>query len=79
MGEKKYNTLAILAIIFAFLFPLAGIILGIIALNQIKKTGEKGKGLAIAAIILPIVMIILVGIVWAIINSIMRVRIPSFP
>jgi len=33
-------------------FPLLtlGLIFGIVALNQIKKTGQKGKGLAIAAI-----------------------------
>ena len=50
--------------------PLLGLIFGIIALVQIKKSGEKGKGLAIAAIILPFVMIILVGIVWAVVGGI---------
>ncbi|MDO8528628.1 MAG: DUF4190 domain-containing protein [Nanoarchaeota archaeon] len=72
MVEKKYNIFSVLAIIFAFLFPLAGIIFGVIALKQIKKTKEKGRGLAITAIVLPIIMIILVGIVWAIVQSIMR-------
>ena len=35
---EKYNTLSILAIIFTFVFYPAGLILGIIALSQIKKT-----------------------------------------
>jgi hypothetical protein len=43
----KTNLVAILSLVFAFLFPLAGLILGIVALNQIKKTGEEGRVIAI--------------------------------
>jgi hypothetical protein len=46
------NTLAILALIFAFLFPIAGVICGHIARSQIKRTGEGGDGLALAGLIL---------------------------
>ena len=58
--QQKTNTLAILALVFAFIFAPAGLILGIVAKNQIKKTGENGKGLATAAIIISIIPIVLV-------------------
>jgi peptidyl-prolyl cis-trans isomerase B (cyclophilin B) len=57
--SEKTNVLAIIALICAFFFPLIGLILGFVAKNQIKKTGEKGKGLATAAIIISIVSIVL--------------------
>ena len=37
---------------FLVLFGLAGIITGFIGMNQIKRTNEKGRGMAIAGIIL---------------------------
>ncbi|MFF2050227.1 DUF4190 domain-containing protein [Leifsonia sp. NPDC058194] len=46
------NVLAIIALVGAFVFPLAGVICGHIALSQIKRTGEKGNGLAIAGLVL---------------------------
>ncbi len=53
--EEKTNVLAILSLIFAFLFPPLGLIFGIIALVQISKDPfQKGKGLAIAGIIISI-------------------------
>jgi len=59
-AQQKYNLLAILSIILAFIIYPVGLVLAIIALVQIKKTGEKGKLLAILAIILP-------GIIYAIV------------
>lgn len=50
--ESKTNVLAIIALIAAFVFPLAGIIVGHIALSQIKRTGEGGHGLALWGTIL---------------------------
>ncbi len=35
----------------AFVFPVGGIIAGVVALAQIKRTGEKGRGLAITGIV----------------------------
>ena len=49
--EGEYNKLSISAIIFAIFFAPVGLILGIIALSQIKKTNEKGRGLAIVSIV----------------------------
>ncbi|MBX0301037.1 DUF4190 domain-containing protein [Cryobacterium sp. 1639] len=51
-GGDKYNVLAIISLVSAFFVSLAAIICGHIALNQIKKTGEKGRGLAIAGLVL---------------------------
>ncbi|MFJ3958628.1 DUF4190 domain-containing protein [Arthrobacter sp. NPDC090010] len=45
------NTLAIISLISAFFISLLGVILGFVALSQIKRTGEGGRGLAIAGII----------------------------
>lgn len=50
--NNKTNVLAIVSFIFSFLIWPIGLILGIIALVQINKKNEGGKGLAIAAIIL---------------------------
>lgn len=65
----KTSGLAIAALILVFIPGLTwiGLILGIVALVSIKKSGDKGKGLAIAAIILSIVfMLISVAAVWAV-------------
>lgn len=48
----RTNTLAIIALIAAFVFAPAGIICGHIALSQIKRTGEGGQGLALWGTIL---------------------------
>jgi Domain of unknown function (DUF4190) len=48
---RPTNTLAILALVFAFVAAPAGLIMGIIARRQIQRTGEEGAGLALAGII----------------------------
>ncbi len=71
MGEENgYNTLAILALVFTFLFFPVGFILGIISLSQIKKTHEKGEWMAIVSIVIGsifflfFILMILIGIAW---------------
>jgi hypothetical protein len=44
------NTMAILALVFAFIFAPASIVLGHIAKKQIRQTGEQGDGLATAGL-----------------------------
>jgi hypothetical protein len=53
-AEPKTNGLAIGGFIVAFIFGLIGLILSIVALNQINASNgtQKGKGLAIAGIII---------------------------
>ncbi|HEX6499634.1 MAG TPA: DUF4190 domain-containing protein [Micromonosporaceae bacterium] len=46
------NTMAILALIFAFVFSPLGIVFGHIAKKQIKERGEQGDGLATWGLIL---------------------------
>ncbi|WP_439565241.1 DUF4190 domain-containing protein [Microcella sp.] len=48
----KTNTLAIVSLVLAFFISLGAVITGHIALSQIKKTGENGRGLAIAGLVL---------------------------
>ena len=62
---EKWNILSIIAFIIVFFgFSLISIILGFIGLNQIKKTGERGRGLAIWAIVLCFVSIVIGIIFW---------------
>ncbi|MBA2415757.1 MAG: DUF4190 domain-containing protein [Geodermatophilaceae bacterium] len=65
--SRGTNTMAILAIVFAFVFSPLGIVFGFIARNQIKQTGEDGAGLALAGIIIGAVAITLavIGIIVA--------------
>ena len=48
----KTNVLAIVSLVLAFFISLGAVICGHIALSQIKKTGESGRGLAIAGLVL---------------------------
>src|SRR3712207_711248 len=49
--RRPTNTMAILALVMAFVFAPAGLVLGVIARKQIRETGEEGDGLALAGII----------------------------
>jgi hypothetical protein len=49
--RRPTNTMAILALVMAFVFAPAGLVLGIVARRQIRETGEEGDGLALAGII----------------------------
>ncbi|GAA4147887.1 DUF4190 domain-containing protein [Leifsonia shinshuensis] len=51
-AQPGYNTMSIVAFILAFFVSIVGIILGFVALSQIKRTGEQGRGLALAAVII---------------------------
>ncbi|GAA2701530.1 DUF4190 domain-containing protein [Actinoplanes palleronii] len=60
----RTNGFAIASLIFGILGGLLGIVFGLIALGQIPKRGDRGKGLAIAGLSLSIAWIVLiVGIV----------------
>ncbi len=56
-GQQPYqpvaaptNTMAILSLVFAFVFAPAGIVMGHVAKKQISTTGESGDGLATAGL-----------------------------
>lgn len=46
------NTFAVIAVILAFIQPIAGIIFGHMAMGQIKRNGDSGRGLALTGLIL---------------------------
>jgi hypothetical protein len=46
------NTMAVLSLVLAFLFPPAGVVVGLVARSQLKRSNEQGDGLATAGIIL---------------------------
>ncbi|MDQ1128436.1 hypothetical protein QE381_000564 [Microbacterium sp. SORGH_AS 888] len=50
--SQKTNVMAILSLVFAFVFAILGVVFGHIALGQIKRTGEQGRGLAIAGLVI---------------------------
>lgn len=50
-GTGRTNTMAILALVFGLGGGLLGIVFGHMALSQIRRTGEQGRGLAIAGLI----------------------------
>ncbi len=47
-AQRPTETMAILAIIFAFVFPILGIVFGIIGRRNVDRTGNNGRGLATA-------------------------------
>jgi len=49
---KNTNAVAMVAIVMVFFNPLAGLILGHIALIQIKRTGENGRTSALVAAVI---------------------------
>lgn len=65
-AQMGTNTLAILALVFAFVCAPAGIVMGAIARKQIQRTGEQGMGLATAGLVLGIVFTAIAAI-WVII------------
>jgi hypothetical protein len=59
------NVMAILALVFAFIFAPLGIVFGAVAKRQIRQTGEQGAGLAKAGFWLGIVFTVL-SILWVV-------------
>jgi hypothetical protein len=56
---QKTNTMAILGLVFAFVFTPLGIIFSAIGLKQIKERREGGRGIALAGLILSIVFLVI--------------------
>lgn len=69
VAAQKTNVLAIVSLVSSFFISILGIILGFVALSQIKKTGESGRGLAIAGIIIGFAAFV-IGIIAVIISII---------
>lgn len=57
-GKPKFESIAIVAFVFSFLIGIVGLVLGIVALNRIKRRGTRGRGLAISSIVISIVLVL---------------------
>ena len=55
---RPTNALAIASLVCAFLFAPLGIVFGYLSLSQIKRSGEDGRGLAIAGLVIGYVVTI---------------------
>ncbi|KUI19967.1 peptidylprolyl isomerase [Mycobacterium sp. GA-2829] len=60
---RRTNTFAVAALVCAFLFAPLGIVFGHVSLSQIKRTGEDGRGLAVAGLVIGYVMTVLTVVV----------------
>jgi hypothetical protein len=58
------NTMAILSLVFAFVFAPLGIVFGHVAKRQIRRTGEGGSGLATAGLVLSYIFTIIAIVSW---------------
>ena len=72
------NALAVVSLVCSlfgwiclFIGALAGVILGFVALSQIKRTGQRGRGMAIAGIIIGSLLLVL-GISLWILSAVLR-------
>jgi Domain of unknown function (DUF4190) len=61
LGPQRTNVMAILGLVFAFVFSPLGIVFSAIGLGQVRKRGEKGRGLALTGLILSI-LFVLIGV-----------------
>ena len=50
----RTNTLALVGFIASFMLPVVGIVLGVLARKQMDVSGESGRGLARAAVVIGI-------------------------
>lgn len=57
-GRTTFSSLAITGFVLSFFISLAGLIVSLVALSQLKKTGDRGRGLATAGVVISIVQII---------------------
>ncbi|MEJ2866295.1 DUF4190 domain-containing protein [Actinomycetospora sp. OC33-EN08] len=73
-APERTNTMAILSIVFAFVFSPLGIVFGVIGRKQARERNENGRGLATAGMWLSIVFVVL-GVVTAVIVSVMAASI----
>jgi Domain of unknown function (DUF4190) len=64
--STEYNTFAVLSPIFAVVVPPAGVVLGHLALPQIRRTGERGRRAAIAGLVIGYLMcvVLLAALIW---------------
>lgn len=66
---QKTNGLAIAGFVTSFFCSLIGLVLSAVALSQINKTGQGGKGLAVAGIVIGAVGFLFTILFWGAIGA----------
>jgi hypothetical protein len=61
---RGINGFAVAGLIFSFFCTILGLVFSVIALVQIRRTGQAGKGLAIAGLVISLVFIALIAGLW---------------
>ncbi|MDG4669068.1 peptidylprolyl isomerase [Mycobacterium sp. 236(2023)] len=69
-ASRGTNGLAVASLVCAFVFAPLGAVFGHMSLSQIKKSGEEGRGLAIAGLIVSYLMIV-VSIIIVVVSVLM--------
>jgi len=65
------NSAAIVALVMAFVVPVVGLVIGLVAMSQIRKTHERGNGMAVAAVVIGLIStIIFVGLFVSILTAV---------
>lgn len=79
---RQTNSMAVVALVCAFVFAPLGIVFGHIALSQIRRDGEDGKGLAIAGLVIGYIftgVFLLVIVFWLILFVVLANQIDKLP
>ena len=58
--QPSWNGMCIAGFICSFLTTIVGLILSIVGLRQVRQSGEKGQGLAVAGIVISVVRVVLI-------------------
>lgn len=64
------SLLAVVAITLAFLAPLGGVVVGFIARREVRRTKERGDGLAFASILIGATLTLLTFVIPAILAGV---------
>lgn len=70
-GERpRTSTIAVVGLVLAVISPVAGIIVSVIGIRDARRKGSRGRGLAIAGIVLSCVSLVgFVFLPWALISA----------
>jgi peptidyl-prolyl cis-trans isomerase B (cyclophilin B) len=69
-SARSTNSLAIVSLVCAFVFAPLGVVFGHMSLSQINKSGEEGRGLAIAGLVISY-LVLVAGVVLVIVSIVM--------
>lgn len=58
-SDRRFNVTSVTAFVASIVIAPLGVILSVVSLVQIKRSGERGRGLAVAAFIVGTISIVL--------------------